>query len=117
MGLFDSVLVRCPHCGEPAEIQSKADEFPYMNVFNFPEGSIPRHILRDVINRPVFHQRCKKWFSLVDEIFPPFSEEPPINPRAMKVRPPHDPVTHSQGFQWWPGDQDFGRDDLIDGDR
>ena len=50
MGIFDSVYVDCPHCGNPVEFQSKADNAAYMRRFTFLTA--PDHILRDILHRP-----------------------------------------------------------------
>ncbi len=110
MGLFDSVYVDCPHCGSPVEIQSKADECPYMNRYT-PETA-PLHILHDVMNEPVHCLKCDGWLTLTDPRAPlaPVDRPPTV---ALKVKPPPSPTTHPQGFKWWPDDEPFGLDNLM----
>jgi hypothetical protein len=45
MGMFDSVIGRCPHCNEKVELQSKAGDC-LMNVYGI--DSIPPEIANDL---------------------------------------------------------------------
>lgn len=109
MGLFDSLYVPCPNCGKPMEFQSKALEDPYMKCFSLED--CPPEILSDVMNDPRYHKTCGQWVALIDPAYPP-GQKPRPNLRAAKVKPPDNPMTHCQGFRWWPKDRDFTYDDL-----
>ena len=109
MGLFDSVNVKCPHCGSSVELQSKADEDPYLK--NFTLDTAPLRILLDVMNQPAHCMKCKGWLAVVDPRNPLAApERPPTEVR--KVTPPKTADTHSQGFQWWPDDEPFTFENL-----
>lgn len=111
MGLFDSVYVPCPHCSRKVEIQSKADEAPYMNRYTIEDA--PTHILIDVLNRPEYCRGCGGWLVLVDPRYPPENPEPPRpTPEIAKTRTPSNPHRHDQGFQWWPDDEPFTYADI-----
>lgn len=112
MGLFDSLYIDCPHCGGKVELQSKADADPYLKRYTME--NVPRHILEDVINDPVYHERCGNWLALVDKNYPPFATLPMPTPTIQKVKPPADPTKHEQGYQWWPDGLPFGEDCLVD---
>lgn len=45
MGMFDSVVISCPHCGKPTEVQSKAGDC-LLRVHN--ENSVPVEIAVDL---------------------------------------------------------------------
>lgn len=111
MGLFDSVMVPCPRCGKEVEFQSKADDDPYMRVYRLPD--VPAHIQFDVMNEPHYCQACGSWFALIDPDHPPGPRRPP-KLRAVSVHPPENPVTHHQGFRWWPDDKPFTYADLTE---
>lgn len=109
MGLFDSVMVDCPKCGNQTEFQSKADDDAYCRVFT--PDTAPTEILIDVLNDPHFCEKCGAWFALIDPAFPP--EAPPRpKPDARLVRDPAEGEfsQHRQGMRWW--DAPFSFDDL-----
>lgn len=109
MGLFDSVYVNCPHCGEPVEFQSKADEDPYMRRFSLENA--PSQILHDILNRPGHCMGCNKWMALIDPKFPP-GEIPTPTLTASRVKSPPFAKEHPQGMKWWPEGRPFTYDDL-----
>lgn len=110
MGLFDSVYVECPHCGAPVELQSKADEAPYLN--RYTTGDAPLHIMLDVMDAPAHCTKCDGWLCVVDPRKPLGNHERPPT-EVRKVRPPKNPERHSQGFAWWPDGVPFTKDDLL----
>lgn len=114
MGLFDSVYVPCPKCGEPVEFQSKADPDPYMRRYTLDDA--PGFILSDVMNAPDHCMKCDQWMVLIDPAYPP-GEEPKPKLRAARVRAPSNPKTHEQGMKWWPDDRPFTYDDIEEDDR
>jgi hypothetical protein len=111
VGLFDSVMVPCPHCGKPAEVQSKADDECYMRTFTL--DTAPPVILSDIMNRPEHCMSCDGWFALVDPAYPP-GHVPKPQLRVAAVRTPYNPRTHFQGFKWWPDNEPFTYADLIE---
>lgn len=57
MGLFDSVYVACPHCGEQNEMQSKAALYPRCN--NYTLDTAPPEILVDLgVSGPNHCENC-----------------------------------------------------------
>jgi hypothetical protein len=52
MGMFDSVMVRCPECSEPMEFQSKAGP---CQLANYTLHTAPPAVIADVAEQP---QRC-----------------------------------------------------------
>lgn len=54
MGMFDSVMVPCPTCGECAEFQSKAGDCT-LAVYSLDEA--PADVLSDIDKQP---EACKK---------------------------------------------------------
>jgi hypothetical protein len=112
MGIFDSVWVTCPGCGKPMEFQSKAmDDEAYLRKFTLENAPAP--ILHDIINSPRYHETCGTWVALTDPEYPP-GDLPRPNPYPQKVKPPADPMTHFQGFKWWPQDRPFTYADLLE---
>jgi len=109
MGMFDSVMVPCPTCGERVEFQSKEGEC-LCSVFTL--ANAPTEVVWDIINSPERCGNCGSWMALIDPNVPP-GKRPRPNPMAAKVKTPSNPITHSQGFQWWPDDHDFTFDDLL----
>lgn len=103
MGMFDSVMVPCSGCGKPLEYQSKDGEC-MCEVFTLENA--PTAVLRDIMNWPVYCEKCGQWNALVDPAFPP---GPPPRPSlsSAKVKAPVNPNTHFQGMKWWPHDVPF----------
>jgi len=48
MGLFDSVMVRCPNCGVEGEFQSKGADCPYLKVYHLEKNEVPNDVLLDI---------------------------------------------------------------------
>lgn len=115
MGMFDSLYLPCPRCGEGVEFQSKADECS-MTVWRSVDDA-PTDVLYDVMNEPAYCRKCDGWMALVDPAFPPGQGKPRPVLRAVKVRTPDNPHIHStQTFlRWWPDDKPFTFAD-IEGD-
>lgn len=69
MGLFDTVMVPCPKCGEEYPAQSKGSPEPYMRVYKFADA--PSDVLSDV-NRhaPWRCEKCRTVF-IASVIIPP----------------------------------------------
>lgn len=109
MGLFDSVYVECPHCGERVEIQVEGHE--QMNSYTLETA--PNFILREAMNRPEHCRACDGWLTVVDPRNPLAENERPPT-KVLKVKSPDNPRTHFQGMKWWPEELPFGRDDLIE---
>lgn len=99
MGLYDSVWVTCPHCGKPAEFQSKAG--PVLYLANYTLDNAPPAILLDISDAPEYHQSCGGWLAVanIDDTL-----------KVVKVRAPDNPGTHHQGYKWWPPDLKFTPD-------
>lgn len=111
MGLFDSVMVPCPHCGRGVEFQTKADPDAYCRWFTLETATA--EMLFDIMNEPNHCERCDGWFALVDPRYPPGGgERPKPALTAAKVRAPKNPGTHFQGMKWWPMDQPFTYADI-----
>lgn len=55
MGMFDTVHVKCPACGEILELQSKAGHC-ILNEYNL--DNVPAHIAGDLINRELDCRYC-----------------------------------------------------------
>jgi hypothetical protein len=103
MGLFDSVYVACPNCGVENELQSKADDDPYLNRYTVEDA--PTHILIDVLNSPHYCGKCGSWFALIDPRFPPGDELPRPEPTAELLRDPGEGEWHGHDIhkelRWW----------------
>ena len=112
MGLFDSVVVKCPNCDGQVDFQSKAAESPYLNVYSCDDG--PPVILFDVMNRPEYCQKCGTWMALIDRRYPPGAALPKPDLQAVKVKTPLNPKIHPQGLRWWPEDSPFTFADIED---
>lgn len=109
MGLFDSVFIPCPHCGEKVELQCSGEE----SMTSYTVETAPDYILRQVVDGEPDHcRKCDGWMALVDARHP---WKPPERPPTMvvKVRSPTNPITHGQGFKWWPTGQTYSVDDII----
>jgi hypothetical protein len=113
MGLFDSVLAPCPHCGNRIEFQSKEGEC-CMNVYNI--DAAPTEVLTDVLNDPAYCRHCEKWSALYDPTFPPNAQPPRPNPRMVKLREPEKQYIHPhQSFlRWW--ESAFSEEDIVSDD-
>ena len=99
MGLFDSVMVPCPHCGARVELQCEGNE--EMKVYT-PETA-PDFILRQVMGgEPTHCMKCDGWLVLTDPRSPLAQPERPPTV-VLKIKPPTNPTTHPQGMKWWPG--------------
>lgn len=109
MGMFDSVMIDCPHCGAKVELQCDGDE----NMAVYSVDTAPDRILREVVNgEPCHCMKCNGWLALVDARHPWKQPERPST-NVVKVKPPERPSTHPQGMQWWPGDEPYGPDLII----
>lgn len=108
MGLFDSVYVKCPHCGSDVEMQCEGNE----EMRSYTPDTAPTFILRQVINgEPIHCMKCDGWLVLTDPRAP--LQEPERPPTVvLKVKPPRNPSTHPQGMKWWPADEPFGVENL-----
>jgi len=111
MGLYDSVMVPCPHCGRDVEFQTKADDDAYCRRFTLETASAD--MLFDIMNEPNHCARCDGWFALVDPRYPPDAEKPKPALDAVRVRSPGNPRTHFQGMKWWPLDEPFTFADIL----
>lgn len=109
MGIFDSLYIACPNCGEPMEFQSKALDDAYLRRFTLQD--CPPEILCDVMNDPRYHEKCGQWVALIDPNYPP-GEKPRPSLQIRKVIAPENPQTHFQGFKWWPEGRAFTYADL-----
>ena len=83
MGMFDSVMLRCPKCGEEHEAQTKSGSC-ILALYDFP-GDGPRpapdDVMQDVNRHGPFHCECGTVFE-VEEIDPP---PPPVRKYRMKI--------------------------------
>ena len=61
MGMFDSVYVECPHCGEKVEFQSKAGDC-YLATIDQEE--VPIEIANDIVGDTIYCERCDGRFTL-----------------------------------------------------
>lgn len=61
MGMFDSVIARCPKCGKDVEFQSKAGE---CSLKRYSTASVPPEVAQD-INGDVQSCRCGETVKLV----------------------------------------------------
>lgn len=55
MGMFDSVIVKCPNCKHPVEFQSKAGE---CILDRFPDYSVPVEIAYDIDGESTMCEEC-----------------------------------------------------------
>lgn len=110
MGLFDSVMGKCPTCGHEIEFQSKAG-FCEMLVYTVDDA--PQDVLMDVLNEPHYCQNCGEWSCLFDPSYQPDYRPPRPTPEMRQVRQPNNPHIHeTQPFlRWW--DEPFTVDDII----
>ena len=111
MGMFDSVMVPCPTCGNKVEFQTKAGDC-LMNTFGLDDA--PGNILRDIVNDPEYCAGCGNWMALVSpEIQPGPPPRPVVYP--VKVRTPEKPVIspHQSSLRWWPDEEPFTYADVI----
>ncbi len=108
MGLFDTIKVKCPHCAADAFIQVEGNEA--MNIYT-PEDA-PLFALRQAMNGAEHCENCDGWFTLADPRAPLVAaERPPV--ATMKLRPPKNPRVHPQGMKWWPDEEPFGPENLM----
>lgn len=110
MGMYDSVIVPCPHCGANVEMQCDGNES--MDVYT--PDTAPTWILRQVMNgEPTHCQKCDGWLILTDPRAP--MQEPERPPTVvLKIRPPANPPTGSQqGCKWWPDGEPYGPELII----
>lgn len=111
MGLFDSVLAKCPSCGKSVEFQSKEWN---CNMDCYTVENAPGAILRDIVNEPRYCASCGNWMALIDPAFPP-GPMPAPTLRPARVKPPEDATIHAHqpSLRWWP-DRAFTYADLTD---
>ena len=64
MGMFDTLLLTCPHCGKTTRHQSKADDC-YMADYYLE--SAPLSIIADVAKNPLTCDQCNRPFMLAIE--------------------------------------------------
>ena len=55
MGMFDTVVIRCLHCGDRIEKQTKSGQC-HMDVH--PLGTAPADVLGDLANQQVTCEKC-----------------------------------------------------------
>lgn len=63
MGMYDSVLFRCPYCGEMTEVQSKAGQ---CDLSCYSDASVPAGIADDLIGTTAACDTCGKEFGITD---------------------------------------------------
>jgi len=61
MGVYDTVMVPCPTCGEPAEFQSKSGRC-MLETFSLDEA--PDEVLHDVNRHAPAHCKCGTLFGV-----------------------------------------------------
>jgi len=61
MGMFDSVYMDCPNCGEVLEFQSKSDECFLAAYYVNKKDEIPKTIVADLEGQKEKCYTCKKW--------------------------------------------------------
>ena len=74
MGMFDTVKLVCPKCGEEQEVQSKAGDclLRYYDVPGHGENPAPQPIMNSIMcDHPFFCYECDSKFLLVED-------EPPV---------------------------------------
>lgn len=63
MGVFNSVLVRCPECAEDLELQSKAVDG--CRVYNAHTAvALPQPIAEDISGEQVYCPHCQRTFTV-----------------------------------------------------
>lgn len=67
MGMFDSVHVKCPHCGEFVEFQSKAGD---CILRDYQPDDVPSDIALDVDGKVSECQNCKELVKIVIDTIP-----------------------------------------------
>ena len=65
MGMFDSVMVKCPECGEEIEFQSKAGEC-LCEVY--PEENVPVVVAADISGEKCVCHKCQTPFTIFTEL-------------------------------------------------
>jgi hypothetical protein len=111
MGMFDSVMVPCPHCGAHVECQTKDGP---CDLELWPLHDAPDWAVKAIMDRAYHCGQCDGWFCVVDRDRP---LEPPPPPQAIvrKVRPPENPRLnhHAAGVKGWPDDRVLFLSDLM----
>lgn len=64
MGMFDSVMFRCPKCDSQMEVQSKAGE---CTLREYEPWSVPESIAKDIAGQTAFCDNCDKQYRVGGE--------------------------------------------------
>jgi hypothetical protein len=78
MGMFDSIIFKCPNCGQDIEDQSKAGE---CLLYQYDQSAVPLKIAGDILNDEMYCENCKETFVVgAADYFPP----PDIKMKLLK---------------------------------
>jgi hypothetical protein len=73
MGMFDTVLFKCPKCGKQLEEQSKAGE---CLLEDFSENRVPVVIALSIVGNDVYCGDCKETFEVAYQAYEPLKTVP-----------------------------------------
>ena len=68
MGMFDTVLIRCPSCGAHIEEQSKAGE---CCLYVYAAEDVPTDIADDIIGTTIECENCSSVFKILEYVKEP----------------------------------------------